>query len=62
MYNNEWPEDDDDVCGFSYDRTITDYHVVDGIEQWLCDECGAEGWRELDDDELADYNKRNGLL
>ena len=56
MYNNEWPEDNDEVCGFSYDHTITDYHVVDGIEQWLCDECGAEGWRELDDDEIADYN------
>ena len=61
LYINECPEDDDHVCGFSYDHTITDYHVVDGIEQWTCDECGAEGWRELDDDEIADYNERNGL-
>lgn len=61
MYINEWPEGDDDVCGLTYDHTINDYQVVDGIEYWTCDECGGEGERELDDEELNDYNERNGL-
>lgn len=43
------PNEDDEVCGETYDHdTRTTYDGPDGI-QWECLRCGAEGWEEPDE-------------
>ena len=43
MDENEW------VCGESYDHTERMAYSDKECEQWECTECGAEWWVDLDD-------------
>ena len=44
-------EDEEDVCGETFDHDEeTTYDGPDG-RQWLCRRCGAEGWEDVEDDE-----------
>lgn len=48
-YDEFYSDDEDGVCGESWDHTLKYvYEGPDGV-QWTCIECGAEGWEEPDD-------------
>lgn len=40
---NDW------ICGESYDHSITVVYEDEELVQWVCDNCGAEGWDDLDE-------------
>lgn len=44
------PEDFGEVCGYSWDHTEEITYQDDEITQWICSECGAEGWDEFPTD------------
>ena len=37
---------DDDVCGESYDHEDEVVFEDDEVVQWICRNCGAEGWED----------------
>lgn len=42
-------EDEDDwVCGESYDHDTEVTYKDAEVEQWICLNCGAEGWVDLE--------------
>lgn len=41
-------DDDNEVCGETYDHDLEyTYEDEDGY-QWMCRRCGAEGWEEYE--------------
>jgi hypothetical protein len=42
-------EDDEEICGDTYDHdTFDTYRGEDGV-QWECRRCGAEGWEPAEE-------------
>ena len=39
-------EEDEDVCGYSYDHDLVTTYEDDEARYWECRECGAEGWED----------------
>ena len=43
------PDEDEEICGETYDHEMITYDGPDGTG-WECRRCGAEGWEPKDDD------------
>lgn len=39
-------EEDESICGESYDHDAETTYEDDEILQWICHNCGAEGWED----------------
>lgn len=44
-------EDEEDECGYSYDHDEDITYEDDETIQWVCRNCGAEGWEDKDEEE-----------
>lgn len=44
--SDDWPDDEEDVCGWTYDHTTRITHEDEDGVQWECTNCGAEGWED----------------